>query len=244
MAVAWLNVTGEPTIAVSAGPVLAASSGTLVVVTETDSKETVALPPPLVLLVELPLRQVRPCAVGPARLLEHPVLRFRGTGRPHFALERPVVFLELEPVPGANLPVERVTISKRHLVVQELNHVPITKDEVVTLTVARIGVKADASPGRRSGIPGCDLDLGRNHDVAGIGLVGDHGLLGIGRGSGVGLAQSAVADLPCSADKRPGRAGGLELNVSWNRTGLALTVTVTVLTAGIPSSSVTVNWAV
>ena len=41
--------------------------------------------------------------------------------------------------------------------------------------------------------------------------------------------------------------GVFELNVSWKRTGEELvlfTVTVTVLMAGIPRASVTVNWAV
>jgi hypothetical protein len=53
VAIAWLNVTGEPTLVVMAGPALAVSGWTLVVVTDTEAKETVALP--LVALAELPL---------------------------------------------------------------------------------------------------------------------------------------------------------------------------------------------
>ena len=39
VAVAWLKVTGEPALVVSAEPVLAVSGWTLVVVTETEAKE-------------------------------------------------------------------------------------------------------------------------------------------------------------------------------------------------------------
>ena len=51
-----------------------------------------------------------------------------------------------------------------------------------------------------------------------------------------------ICQVPPTKDQA--ELGVLELNVSWNRTVLLLTVTVTVLMAGIPRASVTVNWAV
>ena len=66
VAVAWLNVIDVPALVVIAEPALAVTGWTLVVVTDTEAKDTVALPP--VALAELPLSAGAP----PVRLV-HPV---------------------------------------------------------------------------------------------------------------------------------------------------------------------------
>ena len=157
---------------------------------------------------------------GPSRLLEHPVLRLGGPRRPHLALQGPVVLRELEPVPGAHLPFESVGVAPGDMVVQELNLVCTVKDEVVSVSVARVCVEADSSASHVPRVPGIDLDLGRYDEVAGVRLVSNHSLLGIG-GGGAGLAENAVVDLPCPAHEGPGGVGVFELNVSWKRTGRA-----------------------
>src|SRR5208283_5879573 len=68
--------------------------------------------------------------VGPSRLLEHPALRLGGPRRPHLPPQGSVVLFELEPVPGAHLPVESEGVAPGDFVVQELNLVGTVKDEV------------------------------------------------------------------------------------------------------------------
>ena len=120
------------------------------------------------------------------------------------------------------------------------------KDEVVSVSVAQVCVDADPSPSHVPRVPGIDLDLGRDDEVAGERLVSNHSLLGIG-GGGAGWLRTPLLIDHVPPTKDQAELGVFELNVSWKRTGEELvlfTVTVTVLMAGIPRASVTVNWAV